>query len=334
MGVFCFPDGCVPPGIRVQDIRLLCLPLQPRRCNPPAFVSLKKHRTSKRFGSYPYLTVIFSIMLALFVLGLGGLLALQAIRLSETIKDNIEVYVYLDKYANADDIARINQEMRRKPYLSVREDRPQMRFVSKDEAARKFIKETHEDFMTLLGENPLRDAYIIRIKPELYQKAQMQQIKADLETVKGVFEAVYLEEQVEEANRNLYKVTWVLLGFAAILFVAVFILINNTLRLAMFSQRFLIRSMQLVGATPAFIQRPFLLRAAFYGFLSGAVASMALYGLVYYAGTQLELFTLVQEPNALYLFFAGLCTLGVLVSMGSSYRALGRYLNMSLDELY
>lgn len=295
---------------------------------------MSRHRTSKRFGSYPYLTVIFSIMLALFVLGLGGLLALQAVRLSETIKDNIEVYVYLDKYAAAGDFARVSREIGRKPYLSAKDGRPQMRFVSKDEAARKFIKETHEDFMTLLGENPLRDAYIIRIRPELYQKAQMRHIKADLETVKGVFEAVYLEEQVEEANRNLYKVTWMLLGFAAILFVAVFILISNTLRLAMFSQRFLIRSMQLVGATPAFIQRPFLWRAALYGFLSGAVASAALYGLVYYAGTQLELFTLVREPKALCLFFAGLCALGVLVSMGSSYRALGRYLDMPLDELY
>jgi len=295
---------------------------------------LKKYRTSRRFGSYPYLTVIFSITFALFVLGLSGLLALQAFRLSDAIKDNVEVYVYLNKYMDSDEIRRVAMQLRRKDYLSVKANRPQIRFVSKDEAARKFIKETHEDFVTLLGENPLRDAYLIRIKPEMYQKEQMRQIKADLESIKGVFEAVYLEEQMEEANRNLYKITWVLLGFAAILFIAIFILINNTLRLAMYSQRFLIRSMQLVGATASFIQKPFLLRAVFYGLLGGVLASVGLYALVYYVSTELEILTLIQEPRALYLFFAGLCTLGILVSMGSSYRALNKYLNMSLDELY
>lgn len=295
---------------------------------------LKKYRTSRRFGSYPYITVILSITFALFVLGLSGLLALQAFRLSDSIKDNVEVYVYLNKYMDTDEMRQVGQKMRRKEYISVKENRPQIRFVSKDEAARKFIKETHEDFVALLGENPLRDAYVIRIKPELYQKEQMRQIKSDLESIKGVFEAVYLEQQVEEANRNIYKITWVLLSFAVILFVAVFILINNTLRLAMYSQRFLIRSMQLVGATKAFIQKPFLLRAVFYGLLSGAIASAGLYGLLYYASTQLEILTLVQDPRALMMFFAGLCTLGILVSMGSSYRALNKYLNMSLDELY
>lgn len=295
---------------------------------------MKKYRTSRRFGSYPYLTVIFSITFALFVLGLSGLLALQAFRLSDAIKDNVEVYVYLNKYMDSDEIRRVAMQLRRKDYLSVKANRPQIRFVSKDEAARKFIKETHEDFVTLLGENPLRDAYLIRIKPEMYQKEQMRQIKADLESIKGVFEAVYLEEQMEEANRNLYKITWVLLGFAAILFIAIFILINNTLRLAMYSQRFLIRSMQLVGATASFIQKPFLLRAVFYGLLGGVLASVGLYALVYYVSTELEILTLIQEPRALYLFFAGLCTLGILVSMGSSYRALNKYLNMSLDELY
>ncbi|MDJ1506604.1 cell division protein FtsX [Xanthocytophaga agilis] len=295
---------------------------------------MKKNRTYKRFGSYPYVTVIFSITFALFVLGLSGLLALQAFRLSDSIKNTIEVYVYLDKYMDTDETREIGQKMRRKDYLSVVDNRPQIRFISKDEAARKFIKETHEDFVTLLGENPLRDAYVIRIRPELYQKEMMRQIKADLESVKGVFEAVYLEQQVEEANRNIYKLTWVLLGFAIILFVAVFILINNTLRLAMYSQRFLIRSMQLVGATSSFIQKPFLLRAVFYGLFGGLLASAGLYGLLSYAASELELFTLIQEPRALYMFFGGLCTLGILVSMGSSYRALNKYLNMSLDELY
>ncbi len=296
---------------------------------------LKKYRTSRRFGSYPYVTVILSITFALFVLGLSGLLALQAFRLSDSIKDNVEVYVYLNKYMDTDEVRTVGQRMRRKEYISVREDRPQIRFVSKDEAARKFIKETHEDdFVALLGENPLRDAYVIRIKPELYQKEQMQQIKKDLESIRGVFEAVYLEKQVEEANKNLYKITWILLAFAIILFVAVFILINNTLRLAMYSQRFLIRSMQLVGATKSFIQKPFLLRAVLYGLLSGLIASCGLYGLLYYVSTELEILTLVQEPRALTLFFAGLSTLGILVSMGSSYQAMNKYLNMSLDELY
>jgi cell division transport system permease protein len=293
-----------------------------------------KYKRKKRLGSYPFFTVVFSLTMALFVIGLGGLLILHAGKLSSIVKESITIQIYLDRYLTKEETEKMEKTLAKRPYLDNRENQPQIHFISKDEAAKKFIEATGENFMTLLGENPLRDAYLIKIKPDFYENKKMQLIKQDIEKIPGVFEATYMENMVDEINRNIYRISFILLVFAALLLFTITILINNTIKLALFSQRFLIRSMQLVGATSWFIQKPFLIRSIWQGFISGVIASVLLFSVLQYANTQIDELVLLQLKEQIFLLFAGLCIMGPVISLLSSYRSVNKYLQMSLDELY
>jgi cell division transport system permease protein len=288
----------------------------------------------KKLGSYPYFTVVFSITTALFVIGLCGLLILQAQRLSAIVRQNLEIQTYLDKDLSQEQKDILLLTLSKKPYVDRRNDSLQVMFISREEAAKKFIAQTGEDFSQLLGENPLRDAYTIKIKPNYYESAQMQRIKKDLENIPGVFEADYVANLVEDINRNIARIFLGLSIFGFTLLLTITILINNTIKLALFSQRFLIRSMQLVGATSGFIQRPFLLRAALQGLFSGLVASGLLVVLLQFANRNIEGLSLLQENEKIAILFAALMIMGCLIGLLSSYLSVNKYLNTSLNELY
>ena len=293
-----------------------------------------KHRKKKTLGSYPYFSVVFSIFLSLFVIGLFGLLLIHTTALTAVIKDNIEVQIYLNKEVTDNQRIQIQKALSSKEYIAQKEDELQVSFISKEEAAEGFIEETGEDFTHFLGENPLRDAFIIKIGPEFQSKDQLNEIKKDIEELTGVFEAGYVESLVESINENLAKISAVLLGFAVILLLVVVMLINNTIKLALFSQRFLIRSMQLVGAKASFIQKPFLLRSALHGILAGIIASAGLYMLLNFANQRIENLASLQDLQVIALLFFILIALGALIGFSSTYRAINKYMKLSLDELY
>ena len=293
-----------------------------------------KSRRKKKLGSYPSVSVIFSITLSLFVIGLFGLLFLHANRLSEIVKENIEIQVFLNKDISQNQKIQVLKTLSSKDYVFKVNDDAQISFISKEEAEKQFIEDTGEDFKEFLGENPLRDAYVIKIAPEFQDKAKLKIVKKEIEELSGVFEVVYMENLVDSINKNLAKLGLILLGFAVILMIVVVILINNTIKLALFSQRFLIRSMQLVGAKASFIQKPFLLRSGFNGILSGLLASGILYGLTKYAYSKIEDLYLLQEVDKVVMLFGGLLLIGALIGLLSTFRAIRKYLRMSLDELY
>jgi cell division transport system permease protein len=214
------------------------------------------------------------------------------------------------------------------------ENYPMVRFVSKDEAAKQFIQDTGEDFTSFIGDNPLRDALVVNIAAAYQRSDSLQVIKQRLEKTRGVFEVTYVASLVESINQNLAKLGLFLGGFTIVLLLVVVILINNTIKLALFSQRFLIRSMQLVGATGSFIRRPFLYRAAFYGFISGVLASAMIYGLMTYGNTKIENLQDLQDQQSLMILFGALVVIGMLVGFLSTYWAVRKYLKLSLDELY
>lgn len=299
---------------------------------------MAKHHKSvkkKKLGNYPHTMVVFSISLALFVIGLFGLLLIHASRLSEKVKESIEMQLYLDRNLSPDQLATIKKELTAKHYVAVNADTAQVRFVSKEQGAQEFIGKTGEDFSSFLGENPLRDAYVLNIKAENTTPAQMKGIQNDLAGIDGVFEVQYVEVSfIESINSNIQKVSIILLGFAAILVLVVIILINNTIKLALYSQRFLIRSMQLVGATGFFIQRPFLNRAAWQGVVSGIIASLLLFGLMQYAYTQIEELKELRNDEQTYILMGALVVIGSIIGFLSSFRAVRKYLRLSLDELY
>jgi cell division transport system permease protein len=243
---------------------------------------MERHTHKKKLGGYPATGVVISITLALFVVGLFGLLLLYSQQLERQVRRNIRMQVYLKSGISETQRLEIKNRILSMDYVS-KDKEAALTFVSKDEAAKKFIAETGEDFTSFLGENPLHDAFLVAIDPAYHTPAKMDAIKGDIGKINGVFQVFYVEGLIESVNSNVTKIGLVLAGLIAILFLTVVLLINNTLRIALFSQRFLIRSMQLVGARKWFIQRPFLIRAAGYGLLSGAIASLIMWALSDYA---------------------------------------------------
>ncbi|MFP4091931.1 MAG: cell division protein FtsX [Cyclobacteriaceae bacterium] len=293
-----------------------------------------RHRKKKKLGSYPYVSVVFSITLALFVIGLFGLLILHANRLTEMIRENVEMQVFLNRTVSENDKIQIRKTLAGKDYIAVLENQPQISFISKEEAAEAFIADTGEDFTQFLGENPLRDAFVIRIGTDYQSTEELAKIRLDIERMSGVFEVTYVENLVRSINENLAKVSLVLVGFSVLLLIIVVVLINNTIRLALFSQRFLIRSMQLVGATSGFIQRPFLTRSFFHGLSGGVFASLLLVFVLHYANQQIEDIERLQDPVLILALMGLLLLTGGVIGFASTYRAVRKYLAMSLDDLY
>lgn len=295
--------------------------------------SSRKYR-KKKLGSYPYLNVIFSISIALFVIGLFGLLFIHTSKLTTIIQENVQMQVYLNNSVTESQTTKIRQTLGFKSYILEKDGQPSIAFISKEDAAATFLEQTGEDFSDFLNDNPLKPAFIINIKPKYQQNDQLTTIANEIEAQNGVFEVIYKEGYIESINNNLTKISLVLLGFVAVLLFVVIILINNTIKLALFSQRFLIRSMQLVGAKSTFIRRPFLMRSVMYGLISGIVSSGFLYGLMKYAYSVIEELTSLRDLNKILILFAGLLIIGMIIGYFSTWRAINRYLKMSLDDLY
>ncbi len=293
----------------------------------------KKARKKRKLGSYPFASVVFSITVALLVLGLFGWMVLHSSRLGNRIQESIEIQIYLNKELSRTDINKIHSVISTKPYTLVKET-PQVELITKEEAAEQFIRDTGEDFKNFLGDNPLRDLLAVKIVADYQPLDSLTKIKNEIEAIRGVFEVDYEESLVDSINTNLARIGVILVGIAIFSLLVVTILINNTIKLALFSQRFLIRSMQLVGATSAFIRRPFLFRSIFYGFLAGLFASALLYGFTMYLNTLIEGLAELQDMRGFVILFGLMTIMGIVVGYFSSLRAIRKYLKMSLDELY
>lgn len=294
----------------------------------------KLKRKKTRLGSYKFASVLFSITLSLLMMGIFGVIAIQAKKLTSIIRENIEVQVFLNKDLPKSSIDNLIEQMRKKPYVLKKEGVPVLHFTSKDEAAEIFLKEVGEDFNQFLDDNPLRDSFTFSINEASQTAEKIQEVVAEIEATPGVFEVTYMQDVVSSINENLLKVGIVMGALILILLVTVVILISNTIKLALFSQRFLIRSMQLVGATKGFIRRPFLWRAFLYGALGGVFSSAIIYSLLEYGKNFIEGLQLLYDIELLAMLFGSLILLGALMSWLSTYRSINKYLNMSLDELY
>jgi cell division transport system permease protein len=291
-------------------------------------------RTKKQLGYFKFGSVLFSTTLSLFIVGLFGIILIQASSLTKMIRENIEIQVFLDKELSQQQLADLRKDLAKKPFVLQTEDSVYLRFISNKEAAETFIKNTGEDFTKFLEDNPLRDSYVFSVSEEFQSSEQLASIAKELETQPGVFEVSYMTDLVDSINKNLFKVSLIMGGFILILIVTVIMLINNTIRLALFSQRFLIRSMQLVGATRGFIRKPFIIRAFLFGVLAGILASGILFALLEYTKGNIEGFASLQNTELMLLLFVGLTVTGGFLSGISTLRSVNKYLNMSLDELY
>ncbi len=250
------------------------------------------------------------------------------------IRENIEIQVFLQKNLSKDQIKNLEKNISSRPFVLTKIDSPSLRYISEKEAAELFIQSTGEDFTKFLEDNPLRDSFVFSVAEEYQNSEQLALIAKELGGLQGVFEVSYMTDLVDAINKNLLKISLVMGGFILILIITVVMLIHNTIRLALFSQRFLIRSMQLVGATRGFIRKPFLRRSFLFGSIAGLIASGVLFILVHYTQENIEGFAALQNLQLMAILFGALVVIGGIISVLSTLRAVNKYLNMSLDELY
>lgn len=290
---------------------------------------------TKRLGGFLSLNILLSTTLALFIFGLCGLIILKANRLGTFIKENAELQIFLEQDLSPNQIDALAAHLQKQRFVLVQSSsKPSVHFISKAQAAKEFIENTGENFQELLGYNPLRDAFVVRIKPDFFSPQSLKSIKKDLEKRQEVYEVSYVEDLMTLIHKNIATVSFLLVVFGLFILLTVVVLVDNTLRIALFSQRLLIRSMQLVGATDAFIQKPFLAQALIQGSLSGLIAGILLFFCLQYAQLQVPELTKLYEAEKLLLLLVSMIILGGLVSLLSTLRAIRKYLAMSLDELY
>lgn len=293
---------------------------------------MEKVTRKKKLGGYPAVGVVTSVTLALFAIGLFSLLILYSKKLEDEVRRNIKMEVYLRSNLTSAQRLQVEKQLLSLPYFASQQEH--LKFISKEEAAKKFIAETGEDFTAFLGENPLRDAYLISVDRAYHTGPQMDSIKTQVAAINGVFQVYYQGDVIESVNDNVAKIGLFLAGLILILLITVALLINNTLRIALFSQRFLIRSMQLVGATRWFIQRPFLFRAAGYGILGGIIASILLWLATNYAHQKIADLKILHREEEFMMLVGGLLVAGIILVVISTLISIQKYLRMSLDELY
>ncbi len=274
------------------------------------------------------ITTVIGMALVLFMLGIFSVLVLNAQKLSRYVMENIHVQVFLKADLKDAELQRLRKEIDAEPFtLSTN-------FVSKEESAQQLSEDLGEDFVEFLGFNPLEASIDLRIAPAYTHPDSLEQIAADLEDRSQVSEVAYSPNLVRQINENVNKIGVVLLGFSALLLLVAIALINNTIRLTIYSKRFIIKTMQLVGATSGFIQRPFILTGIMQGLLASFIAILLILGILYTVRQEIPDFF---EFNDLIMFvklFGLVSLLGVIISGFSTLFAVRRYLRADPNKIY
>jgi cell division transport system permease protein len=290
-----------------------------------------KRITKKTLGSYPFISSVITSYMALLVIGIFIILLLHTEKLTTLLKENIKLQIYLERNINPQEITQIKKWLIKQDFILTKNKEHKITFISREEAAKRFIKETGEDFTKVLKENPLRSSYIIHIDADAINN--IKQVKKKIEAQKGVFEVSYLKTIVYSLNKNLKKIKNILLTLSIIMSIIVFVLINNTIKLAIYSQRMLIRSMQLVGATNNFIRAPFIKRSLAISIIASLLTIVTILMSKHYLNQVFEINSI--EKKETYLTCMYITIASITINLISTYRSTTKYLNISnLDQLY
>lgn len=285
-------------------------------------------KASIKRGKPSYFMSILGVTLVLFLLGIIGWLVINANKLGDYFKENVEVRAYLRGDLNPKDSVALMDYISSKPYVK------SIQYVSKEEGKKIYMDEENEDWSKVLTENPLPNAIYFRIKNQYVDLDTLNNIRADLEAQTYVSDVKYPEALVGKLNKNIRIVSIWLLVFVVLISLVVIFLIDNTIRLAMFSNRFLIKTMQMVGATRWFIAKPLNIRAIINGAISGLIASGLLYFVIIVLEGSVGWLKTIHDTGLLFLLFSALIVLGVIITLFSTHRSVVKYLKMRLDDLY
>ena len=291
---------------------------------------MSEKSSSKRRVAGSYFMSLMSITLVLFLLGMFALLMMHAQKLSNHLKENIGFEVVMNSNVKEDNILKLQKELDAMPAVKSTE------YITKEQAIQRLSEDLGEDFLQWLGneENPLLPSIDVRFNADWANNDSLDIIQTQLLKNKDVKEIYYQKSLVNLINQNVKRIGIALMIASLILLIIAITLIRNTIRLSIYSKRFLVRSMQLVGATPAYIRRPFIRSGILQGFfgvlLADALLALLLYGLT----KRLPELTFVQDYTIIIGIFVGIIILGILLGGLSTHSALRKYLNADIDRLY
>jgi cell division transport system permease protein len=275
-----------------------------------------------------YLTSTISITLVLFLVGMMSLLILNAGRLSDYVREHVGFTLVLNDDVREAEILRLQKMLSATDYVK------DTKYVNKEEAAEQLTKELGEDFVGFLGFNPLFASIDIKLNAEYMQQDSLIILENNFLAYPQVKEVYYQRDLVRIINENVKRISLFLMIFSVLLLFIFSTLINNTIRIAIYSQRFIIHTMKLVGATRSFIRRPFILRNIAYGILGALLANLSILGLIFSYRQDFEGILDPQQVGTIGLVFGIVLVFGILISWLSTYFSVNKYLRIRYDELF
>ena len=275
-----------------------------------------------------YFSVVLSIALVLFLLGLLGMLVLNAKKVSDHIKEQVVVTIYLKDSAKEVEIKQLEKSLAMSEYVKSTE------YVSKEQAAESMKAENGDDFMDFLGYNPLQNSIDVIVKADFVDVAQLEAIAAEATSKSFVDEVRYDKDLVTLMNNNVKKISfWVLVVSAVFTIIAV-LLINSSIRLSVYSNRFTIKTMQMVGATKQFIRKPFVWKSIRLGIIGAVVAMLGMAVVLYYINKTFPELEFLSNMVLVAGLFVAVFIVGIIITWISTYIATQRFLNLKTDALY
>ncbi len=285
----------------------------------------KKRKKLFRNASLP---AIFSMALVLLLVGLFTFTFLLARDITKQVKENLNITILLDQEVN------VYQKNRIKSYLDKNKSIKSYRFISKKEALSEYVDEIGTNPEEVLGWNPLKAIYEVQLKSEYAQTNTVQKMEEELLKISGVYQVDYQRSVLEFVNENVKKISLILIALAVLLAIISFALINSTIRLKIYSNRFLINTMKLVGATPWFIRKPYLKIGLLNGFVSSITALLMFFGLLFYFNREFDLNFTTLKNETIIIVSSVVFFMGIVLTSISTYFAVGRYLKMRTDDIY
>jgi cell division transport system permease protein len=283
---------------------------------------------SLKRGKPSYFMSILGVTLVLFLLGVIGWLVINANKLGQYFRESVEVRAYLRGNVSATDSSTLIEYIAGRPYVR------EYNYISKEAAKKQYLDDGNDDWAGVLEENPLPNSVNFKLKNDYVQPDTLVNIEKEIEAHPLISDVQYPKELVSNLNTNLRRISLILLAVAVLLSIVVIILIDNTIRLAMFSNRFIIKTMQMVGATRWFIAKPLNIRAIINGAISAVIAIILVYALTLAAENFLPELKALHDTRTLVILFVALLILGIAITLFSTHRSVIKYLRMKLDELY
>lgn len=284
-------------------------------------------RASKKTKTI-YVSTVISISLVLLMVGLLGLILVHGQKLSNYVKENIVLNVIINEGTKEVDILQLQKQIEANSYVK------STQYISKELAARNLTQDLGEDFIKFLGYNPLLSSIDVYLKADYANNQSIEILSKQLQKNPLINEVRYQKSLVDMINQNIRTISLVILGFGALLLIIAVALINNTIRLAIYSQRFIIKSMQLVGATRNFIRKPFIIYGALHGLIAGLIAIILLVLTLYFAQQQIPELVILTDYFEFGLVFLGVIAVGIFISCLSTYFAVTKYLKIKSYDLY